>query len=238
LLLGAPGQIVSVSALAHDPAESAYAELAKGIGLNRGAAEDIIPLKPDLVLAGTYTTRASVDLMTQLGIRVLQVPPAADLAEARANLRLLGEALGAKERAEILIADMDARIVAAAKRIAHVGAPQRAVLFRPGEGIAGTQSLSGALLTALHIGNVAAVYGITSWADMSLEEFVQLKPDAIITGESAYGLSIHAEAARHPAFSRSTAPRLTYPDVQLRCGAPVMAAVAEAMASQLEATRP
>ena len=42
LLLARPGEVVSVSRLSHDPAETALASRAAGIGSNRGRLEDVL----------------------------------------------------------------------------------------------------------------------------------------------------------------------------------------------------
>ena len=57
MLLAAPGQLISVSYLAQDARSSAMAEAAQGFEMNHGLAEEIAFLRPDLVLAGRYTTR-------------------------------------------------------------------------------------------------------------------------------------------------------------------------------------
>lgn len=237
LLLAQPGQLVSVSALVRDPVESSYAALAAGIAENRGTAEEIIPLRPDLILAGTYTTRTTVGLLKAMGWNVLEVAPAANLTESKAVIRQVAAALGTRDRAEAMISEMDARIAAAARRVQAAGAPSRAVLFRPGEGIAGVASMQGSLLETLGIGNIATVYGVQAWAEMPLEEFVQLKPDLIVSAVSSYGASIHAEFARHPAFADSKVPRIDYPAVLTRCGAPAMAEAAERIADGIVAQR-
>ena len=237
ILLAAPGQLVSVSALSHDPVETSYWREARAFPANRGTAEEIVPLKADVVLSGTFTTRTTVSLLKQMGRRVVEVAPASTMEQARAAIRQMGQLLGNEAKAEALIFDMDARIARAADRVKAHGAPRKAVLYRPGEGIAGGASMQGTLLTELGIGNLADVYGVREWADMPLEDFVQLKPDLIVTATSSYGQSIQAEAASHPAFALARAPRVSYPAVLTRCGSPSMADAAERIADGLTGLR-
>jgi len=93
LLLAAPGQLVSVSRLAHDPTMAALAEAAQRIPANGGKAEEIYLLRPDLVLAGTYTTRQSLDMLRRLGIRVEAFPPEQSLEDIRRHIRSMGAML-------------------------------------------------------------------------------------------------------------------------------------------------
>ena len=60
-------RIASVTYLATDPAISYYADRAIGIKKNHGLAEEILPLKPDLILAGTFTSRPTTLLLKKLG---------------------------------------------------------------------------------------------------------------------------------------------------------------------------
>src|SRR3954464_3322174 len=50
LLLAGPQRIVSISFLGADAAESPLAGMARGIAVNHGLAEEVIAVKPDIVL--------------------------------------------------------------------------------------------------------------------------------------------------------------------------------------------
>ena len=76
MLLAAPGQLQSVSHLARDPMSSTMVDEARAYPENRGGAEQIFLMHPDLVLAGSYTSLASVTLLRGLGVRVEQLEPA------------------------------------------------------------------------------------------------------------------------------------------------------------------
>src|SRR4029453_1275136 len=54
LRLADPRNLASATWLARDPANSNVAELAQSIPVNHGLVEEIIPLNPDLVIAGIY----------------------------------------------------------------------------------------------------------------------------------------------------------------------------------------
>src|SRR5690606_34859374 len=55
MLVAADGQLRSVTHLATDPQTSAMVDEAKAFPVNHGLAEEIFLMRPDLVLAGTYT---------------------------------------------------------------------------------------------------------------------------------------------------------------------------------------
>ena len=60
-------------------------------------------MKPDLVLAGSYGSLASVDLLRGLGVKVVQVPPIISLAEVPQQILLVGQALG-REHGDLALA--------------------------------------------------------------------------------------------------------------------------------------
>ncbi len=113
ILVAADGQPLSVPNLASDERGSTLADRTRAFVPNHGYAEEVLLLEPDLVLAGTYTTRATVELLRGLGVRVEELPPASSFADVRANLRRLGELLGQRERAESLVVDLDRRLLSA-----------------------------------------------------------------------------------------------------------------------------
>ena len=67
-------RIAALSFLARDANLSAISARARTIHQVRGAAEEVLSLDPDLVLAGTYTTPATVDLLRRLGRNVTVLP--------------------------------------------------------------------------------------------------------------------------------------------------------------------
>src|SRR5215813_14877630 len=58
LRLADRGNISSVTWQARDRDNSNVADLARDVPINHGLAEEILPLNPDLVLAGIYTARS------------------------------------------------------------------------------------------------------------------------------------------------------------------------------------
>ncbi|QJE72173.1 ABC transporter substrate-binding protein [Aerophototrophica crusticola] len=87
-------RIAALSFLALDRELSAVADSAAGLPTVQGMAEEILPLQPDLVLAGSFTTRPTVALLRARGIKVLELGLADDFDAIRAQLRQVADALG------------------------------------------------------------------------------------------------------------------------------------------------
>ena len=80
-------RIAAVTHLAADASVSAIPERARGIPITHGGAEDVLRLDPDLILAGPFGVRGTVDLLQRLGRRVVIVPQPQDLAGVREAVR-------------------------------------------------------------------------------------------------------------------------------------------------------
>ena len=70
MLLADPNQIVSLSKIVDDQNVSFLAKRSAEFKKNRGDAEEIFVNNPDLVVAGVYTEKASVQILQSLGVRV------------------------------------------------------------------------------------------------------------------------------------------------------------------------
>src|SRR5947209_6485365 len=103
-------RITSVSWVARDTEDSYMAAAAARVSVNHGSAEEVVRQRPDLVLAGTYTTTATRALLRSVNFPVLEIGPAESFAEIRAVTRSVGFAVGESERAEQLISRMDEQL--------------------------------------------------------------------------------------------------------------------------------
>ena len=226
MLLAEPGQLVSVSHIASDPHASVMADQAAAYPANRGGAEQIFLMRPDLVLAGTYSARASVGLLRRLGVRVVELPPARRLADVPEHLRAVGAALGQEARAEALVAQFDAGLEALR---AHGGRAARAALYYPNGYTTGAGTLADDILSVAGFANVGAEAGVTGGGTLPLERLVLAAPEMIVTSAPYPGASRSEEILHHPALEalRSRAAARMVSDGEWICGLPqILRAVA------------
>ena len=217
MALAAPGQLVSVSYLALDPRSSAMVEEAMAYPTNRGRAEEIYLLKPDLVLAGSFGGPA-VAMLHRLGVPVVEVAPPTSLAEARDAIAQVGAALGRSETAEAMIADFD-REVARLARPAGPDAPTAATWGANGYSIAG-DTLAGDILRRAGFALVTDRLGMKTSGYVPLEVLVMAQPDLIVTGSPYPGASRAEEVLDHPALERLESHVLRMPDALWTCALP------------------
>lgn len=194
-------RIVSVSFLAADPATSAMAEEAKGLHLNRGLAEELIALEPDLVIAGTYTARATVAILRKLDYPVLDLPPASSVKGIQENLLDLGRATGDDAAASQLIEKMDRDIA----RFSHPVGPQAPLMvnYSLNGWTSGPGTLTADLAHAAGFEVAGDRLGFKGLRMVPLEELILLAPQVIDLGLSWNDPpALASESHRHPALLR------------------------------------
>lgn len=195
MLLAEPDQLISVSHIAQDPNASAMAEEAKHYPANMGQAEEIFLLRPDLVLAGSYTTRATVSLLRQLGIDVIEFAPVTSIEQIHTRLEEMGRALHREEAARAL----SERFAADLDRLPPAGDTRpRAALIFANSYTAGAGTLPNSVLEAAGLDNVALELGLGAGGRLPLERLILTAPELIVTGQPHTGAARAEEVFTHP----------------------------------------
>lgn len=238
LLLVGPERLASISFLGADPAESPLAHLAAGIPVNHGLAEEVIAAKPDLVLAGKYTTGFAKAMLTRLGYRVIEIESPETIAGIHTTLKALAAALGSELRAAELLADMDRRLAAVARPAGRYGS---AIVFDANGFTVGRPGLADEVMTLVGLVNKAPALGIGAYGQVPLETLLAARPDRIVRLIYRPGAPSIANAiTNHPALARSMGARnmLSVPGRLLTCGTPMVAEAAERFAAALTEANP
>ncbi|REF72092.1 MULTISPECIES: ABC transporter substrate-binding protein [Paracoccus] len=197
MMLAAPGQLVSVSYLAQDPSASAMAVEAGRLPVNHGLAEEIFLMRPDLVLAGAWTTPETVRLLRRLNIPVEVFPIESDLAGIRANIRRMGAVLGREAQARAMLARFDADLA----RLSDAQGPRpRAALYAANGYSSGSDSLAGEIVALAGFDNVADELGLPSGGVLPLETLLLSDPDLLVEGRRYAGHARAQEVLDHPAL--------------------------------------
>ncbi len=201
LRLASPKHVASVTWLSQDPRNANMAARALVIPANHGLVEEVLAYKPDLVVAGAYTTRATVALLKRVGVTVREFGVPRNLAEMRAQIRDMAVLLGEQQNGEELIAAIDARLAALADRPRP--AHPRAIVLRPNGFTTGRGSLVDEILTAAGLINLAAELGIDNYGQIALETVALGKADILILNTTPDGPpSLAHEILHHPVLAR------------------------------------
>jgi iron complex transport system substrate-binding protein len=217
LTLVPPGRITSVTVLARDVEESYLAQAAARVPVNRGTAEEVLRQRPDVVIAGTYTTPATRALLTSAHVNLVEVAPAETFAQIRAVTRTVGVAVGESARAEELIARMDAQLAWLASHPPEH--PFRVAAWDGGGSSPGRGTLYDTVLEAAGGRNVMAEEGYSTFGT---EELLRSAPDLLLQGASeSSSPGRRDDVLRHPlvlAYWRDR--RVIIPQALYTCGTP------------------
>jgi iron complex transport system substrate-binding protein len=227
-------RIASVTFLAPEAARALFPGAANGIPLNHGSAEDIVNVRPDLILDSTLGAPLTRTMARRVGARIVEVKDANNFEDIRQIVRQVGEAVGEPARAQALIARMDATL---AQLAAHPARRRlRVVAWSGGSAVPGKGSLTDAIITAAGAVNIAARPG-TAESSFGVEELLVADPDALLFGGATLGKpSLLTDEGQHRAVrQRFAGRRIAYNDVAHTCGLPQSADSAAALRRAFDA---
>lgn len=221
MLLAAPAQLVSVSRIALDEHVSAMAAQAAQYTINAGRAEEVHVMRPDLVVAGVYTSRETIALLRRLGIEVQQFDVVRSLADVRARITQMGAALGRDAAAAALIAEFDATLTSLQEGLPATMEKPRAALYYANGYTTGENSLATEILAAAGLRNAPAEAGFGR-GKLPLEMLAMIAPDLMITARRYAGGSRAEEILDHPVVNRlrGQAATAALTDHDWVCGTP------------------
>lgn len=186
--------------------DSYFRERAHGIRQTRGTLEEVLALRPDLVVRNWGGPWDAEQVYARFDVPVLQVGNTPDFTAARANLLAAAHALGHPERGQALARDLELRL---ARLAANAPPNTPPVMYLSSAGaVAGADTMMDAVIRAAGGRNVRTD---ASWVVLPLERVIETPPALI-----ALGFFDHGRArvnpwlpAQHPAFQRALAQART-----------------------------
>jgi len=228
------GQIAALTGLSRDPAMSAGAATARTLPVSRGGAEEVMALRPDLLIVAPGWRPDTLARLRGRGVAVLDLPPADTYAAIAAQTRAVAVAIGHPGRGEALVRRMDAALAQVDR---GAGRGRVAAYYQRRGFLTGTGTLVDELMRRVGLINLAARLGRPVLARVGLEEMALARPDYLIV-ESATERVVDqgTELLHHPLIGRI--PRLRVPEAWTVCGGPAYVRAARTLAAQLRASRP
>ena len=183
-----PSQVLALSHYSRDPSSSSIpAATAARYGVTGGTAEEVIAARPDLVLASIFLPQPTRTALERAGLRVETFGSPTSIAESADQVRTVAGLAGRADEGEALAA----RIAAAPP---PPGPPVDALLWQPGEIVAGEQTLVAALLREAGFSSDAARRGLRQADRVSLEAVLADPPQVLLVAGDAAG-------QRHPVLA-------------------------------------
>ena len=228
-----PEQILGITRYALDPVQSPVAVQAARLPVVSGTAEEVMATRPDIVLAGRFTRRATREFIRAQGLRIVEYDAARSLDEAKRQIAAVAALVGHPERGGDAIDAIDAAVARARGAVAAGGRPAVLPLQRRGW-ISGRDTLLTSLIEAVGLRNVGAAFSSGLGRQVSLEAIVALKPDYLLTSGSGRAEDQGSALLQHPALLALYPPsrRLAVPDRLVFCGGPSLAAAIDALAAE------
>lgn len=229
LALADPGQIAALTRFARDPEMSAAAARAGAIPTTRGSAEDVLALRPDLIIASPGRRRETMAQLRNRDIATLDLSSAHDYADIVHQVREVAAAVGHRARGEALIADMDRRLAAIPRR---AGRSSEAAYYQRRGFLTGTGTLIDDLMRRVGLRNLAQRLGKPALARVGLEELALARPDYLIVETATDRVADQGtELLHHPLLA--DIPRLRLPQAWTVCGGPAYVRAAASLVEQL-----
>jgi iron complex transport system substrate-binding protein len=235
LTLADSEQILGLSPYARDGWQSWAADKARNYPVLSGGAEDVLVLKPDVVVASLFDKRATRELLKAKGLHVAKFTVPRTLAEVKEQIRAMGEVVQHQDRASDEIARLDAAIARA--RAAATGRHYRVLPLSRRGFVSGRDSLVSSLLTETGLLNPAGDLGIAFGGFASLEAIVSLRPDFLLVSEAGDRAEDDGRAfLLHPALQHFYPPdkRLVIPERLTVCGGVMLAEALDLLTAELK----
>jgi len=232
LSLADPEQILGLSRFSRDAWVSGdtrrYPKLS-------GGAEDVLVLKPDIVVASLFDKRSTRELLKAKGLHLAELSVPRTLDEVKDQIRELGDITGHRERATQQIAQLDAALARARQAVAD--RHYRVLPLSRRGWVAGSDGFVGALLAETGLFNAAGDLGFSFGGFASLEAIVSLKPDLLLVSQAGDVARDDGQAfLLHPALERlyPAEKRIVIPERLTECGGVMLADALDALTAELK----
>lgn len=219
-------RIASVSWLSHQRGSNVMRE-ASQIQPNYGLGEQVLSARPDLVLAGTLTTRVTVQMLKRASVRVEEFGIPSTMQEVREQIARAGTILGEDVRANEMLQQLDARMARVAQD--KLAVRPKAIVLNPNGFTVGRGTLVDEIMAIAGLDNVAANEGFDYRGQVPLEVVASQAIDILIVSTSRDGPpSLSTNLLKHPILAKMPKTRIVViPGGLWSCPGPAIADAAE-----------
>lgn len=226
--LVAPDRIAAISHYSMDPAATSISvDLARRFRSTTGTAEEVIALRPDLVISGSFVDPSTQSAWARAGLRVLYLGSPATIEQSQEQVRQIAEAVGETEKGAALNARIDRAVAAATWR----GEKLPTLLFIGGDLVSGGGTLLHDMMERAGLRDAAADYGMAFTGYLPVEHIVAHPPRVILAppGDAdTRGGQMRARLLRHV---RPHVFQEEFPRALVNCGGPVIPVAIARMAA-------
>lgn len=234
--IAAPGSIAAISNYSQDPAATSVPiDWARRYRAIYGTAEEVIALKPDLVITTRHMSLATRTALARARVRTMMVDVPASIAESEAQITDIAAAIGRVDAGARLNAQIDAALAVA--RPPKGQRPASALIYQEGGLVPGKATLADELLRRTGFTNASASYGLKSWDVLPLEPLVARPPRVVFTtvdprpADGSFVAASRTMQSKALAMLGNRVVVANYPVSLLHCAGPTIIRASERLAA-------
>jgi iron complex transport system substrate-binding protein len=227
-------RIAAISHYSRDPLRSPIAALAQRLPITYESAEEIVALRPDLVLASRHSAIPTRNALQRVGIHYELFDVAFSVEDSLAQIRRIAALVGSVAAGEALVGRIERAIEAA--RLPPGARRLTAAVYETGGLTAGARTVTDDLMQVVGLDNLAARYDIQTHQPLQLELLVAAPPDLLLVGEVP--ASAGTQAARivqHRALRKLPSTRWDFPARFMYCSGPTIVEEVASLAAARDA---
>jgi iron complex transport system substrate-binding protein len=228
-------QIAALTEWARDPQLSSVSVKARVFPFTHRTAEEVIALRPDLVIGAPFRTKAVLAPLKAQGVNMVELPKGEGVDGIEESITTIAAAVGHPERGRAMIAGMR-------RDLARIGPPpgrgRVAAYYQRNGYLTGTGTRVDDMLQRVGLVNLAGTLGRPALSTMSLEEIAIARPDFLVMDSGVRVVSDRGTAALHHPVLDSAVPvshRLYIPQALTVCGSPAFPRAVAMLAAQVRA---
>lgn len=229
------GQVAALTEWARDPNLSAVAAEARAWPFTRRGAEEVMALRPDLVIGAPFRIRAALAPLRLADAAMIDLPMQNDVAGIERAIMTVAAAIGHPARGRALIATMR-------RELAAIGPPpgrRRVAAYYQRQGyLTGTGTLVDDMMRRVGLVNLARRLGRPALSTLSLEEMALARPTFLVMeADTRVATDRGTAALHHPVLDAAVPParRLYIPQPLTVCGGPAYTRAVALLAAQVRA---
>ena len=176
--------LAGVNVLLEDSDESNIVSIAKKVPRKVGnpGAEEVLSMKPDLVIVSSWTDAAKVQSMRDLGLKVVSVKGPETIQDVKDAIGQVAAAIGEPEKGKQLIALMDKKLEEIREKTAKIKAEDRKniVLLSLMTNYGGSGCAYDAACKEANVINGIAAAGLKNGQQLTKEMLIKINPDIML----------------------------------------------------------
>ena len=186
--------LVGINTLMDDPVLSNVVPIAKRIIKKIGdpGAEEVLSMKPDVVIVSDWTQAEKIQSMRDLGLKVVSVKSPETIQDAKEAVSQVAAAIGEPEKGRQLIGMMDKKLAEIREQTSKIKPEQRKniVLLSLMTAYGGTGCAYDDACREANVINGIAAAGLKNGQQLTKEMLIKINPDIMLlpvyTGQGSY----------------------------------------------------